>query len=56
MRFFGYHGVFPEENKLGQQYIVDLELLLDLSEAAATDDLGGHGQLRRNPCARESDR
>lgn len=39
MRFFGYHGVFPEENKLGQQYIVGLELHLDLSEAARTDDL-----------------
>ncbi|MBW7477432.1 dihydroneopterin aldolase [Paenibacillus oenotherae] len=39
MRFFGYHGVFPEENKLGQQYIVDVELHLDLSRAAATDDL-----------------
>ena len=39
MRFFGYHGVFPEENKLGQQYIVGLELKLDLSDAAQTDDL-----------------
>jgi len=39
MRFFGYHGVFPEENKLGQQFIVDVELRLDLSGAAATDDL-----------------
>lgn len=39
MRFFGYHGVFPEENKLGQQFFVDLELKLDLSEAAATDEL-----------------
>ncbi|NBD28053.1 dihydroneopterin aldolase [Paenibacillus glycinis] len=39
MRFFGYHGVFPEENKLGQQYIVDLGLRLDLAEAAATDNL-----------------
>ncbi len=39
MRFFGYHGVFPEENKLGQQFIIDLALQLDLSEAAANDDL-----------------
>ncbi|MCU6710779.1 dihydroneopterin aldolase [Paenibacillus sp. J5C_2022] len=39
MRFYGYHGVYPEENKLGQQYAVDLELHLDLEQAAATDDL-----------------
>ncbi|RXT09030.1 dihydroneopterin aldolase [Ammoniphilus sp. CFH 90114] len=39
MEFYGYHGVFPEENKLGQRYIVDIELYLDLSRAAQTDDL-----------------
>ncbi|QNK58154.1 dihydroneopterin aldolase [Paenibacillus sp. PAMC21692] len=39
MRFYGYHGVFPEENKLGQQYYVDLELSLDLDQAAREDDL-----------------
>lgn len=39
MVFFGYHGVFPEENKLGQQYIVDLDLRLNLSRAAETDDV-----------------
>jgi 7,8-dihydroneopterin aldolase/epimerase/oxygenase len=39
MKFYGYHGVFPEENKLGQQFYVDLDLKLDLSEAADTDDL-----------------
>ncbi|WP_168123479.1 dihydroneopterin aldolase [Paenibacillus sp. HB172176] len=39
MRFYGYHGVFPEENKLGQKYIVDLELSIDLERSAMTDDL-----------------
>jgi len=39
MEFFGYHGVFPEENKLGQRFIVDLELALDLTPAAQSDDL-----------------
>lgn len=39
MRFYGYHGVFPEENKLGQHFYIDLDLALDLSEAADTDDL-----------------
>ncbi|MBD2848399.1 dihydroneopterin aldolase [Paenibacillus sp. IB182496] len=39
MQFYGYHGVFEEENKLGQRFGVDLELLLDLREAAASDDI-----------------
>ncbi|RJX36732.1 dihydroneopterin aldolase [Paenibacillus pinisoli] len=39
MRFYGYHGVFAEENKLGQQFYVDLDLGIDLEQAAATDDL-----------------
>lgn len=38
MRFYGYHGVFPEENKLGQHFFVDVELKLDLSKAAKTDE------------------
>lgn len=39
MTFYGTHGVLPEENRLGQRYYVDLELHLDVSQAAATDDL-----------------
>lgn len=39
MEFYGYHGVFPEENKLGQRFVVDVELVLDLREAGRTDDL-----------------
>ncbi|RED53076.1 dihydroneopterin aldolase [Cohnella lupini] len=39
MVFYGYHGVFPEENKLGQKYIVDLDLGIDLSRAAQSDDV-----------------
>ncbi|MFC4777243.1 dihydroneopterin aldolase [Paenibacillus sp. GCM10023252] len=39
MSFFGYHGVYPEENKLGQRYMVDIILKLDLEQAARTDDL-----------------
>jgi len=39
MEFYGYHGVFPEENKLGQRFYVDLELGLDLALAGQTDDL-----------------
>ncbi|WP_028400947.1 dihydroneopterin aldolase [Ectobacillus panaciterrae] len=39
MEFYGYHGVFPEENKLGQRFKVDLTVELDLRKAGETDDL-----------------
>lgn len=39
LSFYGYHGVFPEENKLGQRFLVDLVLELDLQPAADRDDL-----------------
>ncbi len=39
MVFFGYHGVIPEENRLGQKYYVDLDMRLDLAKAAASDDV-----------------
>ena len=39
MEFYGYHGVFEEERKLGQRYYVDLEMKLDLYPAGSTDDL-----------------
>lgn len=29
MIFYGYHGVYPEERKLGQRFIVTLTLLTD---------------------------
>jgi dihydroneopterin aldolase len=39
MEFYGYHGVFPEENRLGQRFIVDLVVDVDLRRAGETDDL-----------------
>jgi len=39
MSFYAYHGAFPEENRLGQRFIVDLELILPLRPAAQQDDL-----------------
>jgi len=32
-----YHGVMPHEAKVGQTFTIDLELAIDLSEAAASD-------------------
>lgn len=31
MRFYGYHGVFEEENRLGQRFNIDLMCELDLA-------------------------
>ncbi|GER67621.1 dihydroneopterin aldolase [Weizmannia acidilactici] len=39
MEFYGYHGVFPEEAKLGQRFRVSLTLYLDLKQAGLTDRL-----------------
>lgn len=39
MKFYGYHGVFPEETKLGQRFLVDLTVELDLCKAGSSDDL-----------------
>jgi dihydroneopterin aldolase len=39
MEFYGYHGVFPEENRLGQRFSVDLTVSLDLKKAGETDEL-----------------
>jgi dihydroneopterin aldolase len=39
MRFHGRHGVLPEEAVLGQPWILDLDLEVDIAQAAATDDL-----------------
>jgi dihydroneopterin aldolase len=39
LRAFGYHGVYPEERKLGQRFVVDVTLGVDTRAAAAGDDL-----------------
>ncbi|WP_226671305.1 dihydroneopterin aldolase [Metabacillus litoralis] len=39
MEFYGYHGVFKEENKLGQRFRVDLTVELDLKKAGEQDEL-----------------
>jgi dihydroneopterin aldolase/2-amino-4-hydroxy-6-hydroxymethyldihydropteridine diphosphokinase len=34
----GYHGVHPEENRLGQKFYIDVDCFLDLGPCAADDD------------------
>jgi 7,8-dihydroneopterin aldolase/epimerase/oxygenase len=39
MEFYGYHGVFEEENRLGQRFYIDVVLYASIREAGETDDL-----------------
>ena len=39
LRLTGYHGVFDFEKQNGQEFIIDLEVHLDLSRAGESDDL-----------------
>ncbi len=39
LRAFGHHGVFEEEREHGQEFVVDVRMTADLSEAARTDDV-----------------
>jgi dihydroneopterin aldolase len=40
LRAFGHHGVFDDERRDGQEFVVDVELGLDTRPAATGDDLG----------------
>lgn len=39
MQFYGFHGLFPEENKLGQRFTVDVKLFLNLEKAGTSDQM-----------------
>jgi dihydroneopterin aldolase len=39
IQFYAYHGVHDEERRLGQRFLVDVELRLDVSAAASRDDV-----------------
>ena len=39
LEVFANHGVYPEENALGQKFVVSLTLFADLSAAGQSDDL-----------------
>jgi len=39
IQFYGHHGLDEAERRLGQRYVVDVELSLDLRPAASSDDL-----------------
>ncbi len=39
LELYGYHGVFPDEKRDGQRFVVDITIWLDVTAAAAADDL-----------------
>ncbi len=40
IRFYGHHGVTAAEQEVGAWFSVDVELALDLTPAALSDDIG----------------
>lgn len=39
VRAFGHHGVFADERRDGQEFVVDVTLFVDTTRAAASDDV-----------------
>lgn len=39
MRFYAYHGVLPQERRVGNRFVVDLTLTAPLSQALKSDEL-----------------
>ncbi len=50
LRAFGYHGVYPTEQREGQTFVVDVDVDADLAAAQASDQLSDtvdYGELAR---------
>lgn len=41
VRLYAFHGVLPQENKIGAYFIINVELDTDFSHAIETDELDG---------------
>ena len=41
LTFYAFHGVLPQETRVGAAYTVNLRLKTDFGKAAETDDLSG---------------
>ncbi|WP_088226283.1 dihydroneopterin aldolase [Desulfosporosinus sp. FKB] len=39
LEFYAYHGALPEEQVLGQKFIIDIDLFVDLSRAGNSDQV-----------------
>jgi len=51
LRVFGRHGVYEDERRVGQDFVIDLSLRLDTRPAAASDDVADtvhYGELAQH--------
>lgn len=39
IRCYAYHGVAPQENLIGNEYVIDLKLKVDINQASQTDEV-----------------
>ncbi|MGC7871598.1 dihydroneopterin aldolase [Desulfosporosinus sp. SYSU MS00001] len=39
LEFYAHHGALPEEQVLGQKFIIDIDLFVDLSRAGSSDQV-----------------
>lgn len=39
IRCYAYHGVAPQENLIGNEYVIDLKLKVDINRASQTDEV-----------------
>jgi len=54
IRALGHHGVYPDEKRDGQEFVVDVELHLSTRRAAETDDVADtvhYGELAEQVAA-----
>lgn len=40
LEFYAYHGVLPEEQVLGQRFLIDMDMFSDLRQAGSSDQVG----------------
>ncbi|SPF54204.1 Dihydroneopterin aldolase [Candidatus Desulfosporosinus infrequens] len=40
LEFYAYHGVLPEEQILGQRFLIDMDIYSDLRQAGSSDQVG----------------
>ena len=51
LEVFANHGVYPEENKLGQKFVISADLSVDVPMAGLTDELEysvNYGEVSRS--------
>ena len=39
LEFYAYHGALPEEQVLGQKFLIDMDLFLDMSKVGSSDQV-----------------